>query len=73
MPNIYIAGAHSRAITTGYYLKYLDPSIDIIAYLYDNDEDNPVEVDGVPVLKITTESKLDVEALVYLGMRGVNQ
>jgi hypothetical protein len=70
---IYIAGAHSRAITTGYYLKYLDPSTEIIAYLYDNDEDNPTAVDGVPVLKITTESKLDIDVPVYLGMRGVNQ
>lgn len=73
MPKIYIAGAHSRAITTGYYLKYLDPSIEIVAYLYDNDENNPTEVEGVPVLKIDENSKLDVEIVVYLGMRGVNQ
>ncbi|SEK70807.1 protein of unknown function [Pseudobutyrivibrio ruminis] len=73
MPKIYIAGAHSRAITTGYYLKYIDPSIEIVAYLYDNDENNPTEVEGVPVLKIDENSKLDVETVVYLGMRGINQ
>ena len=73
MPKIYIAGAHSRGTTTGYYLKYLDPSVEIIAYLYDNDEENPKEVDGVPVIKIDAGTKLDLDATVYLGMRGVNQ
>ncbi len=73
MSKIYIAGAHSRGTTTGYYLKYLNPEIEIVAYLYDNDEDNPPEVDGIPVLKITDGTKLDVELPVYLGMRGVNQ
>ncbi|SET12449.1 protein of unknown function [Pseudobutyrivibrio sp. C4] len=73
MPKIYIAGVHSRAITTGYYLKYLDPEMEILAYLYDDDEDNPSEVDGIPVLKIAAESNLDIDVPVYLGMRGVNQ
>ena len=73
MSIIYIAGAHSRAITTGYYLKYLDPEIEIVAYLYDNDEDNPSEVDGIPVLKISEDTKLNIDVPVYLGMRGVNQ
>lgn len=73
MSKIYIAGAHSRGITTGYYLKYLDPSVEIVAYLYDNDEANPSEVDGVPVLKIDDNTKLDVDNVVYLGTRGVNQ
>ncbi len=73
MPKIYIAGAHSRGITTGHYLQYLDPDIEIVAYLYDNDEENPDSVDGVPVLKIDDDSKLDVDNVVYLGVRGVNQ
>lgn len=73
MPKIYIAGAHSRGITTGYYLKYLDSSVEILAYLYDNDEDNTTEIDGIPVLKINDNSKLDVDATVYVGTRGVNQ
>lgn len=73
MPKIYIAGAHSRGITTGYYLKYLDPEVEVIAYLYDDDEENPTEIDGVPVLKIDDNSRLDVDKIVYLGMRGANQ
>ena len=73
MSKIYIAGAHSRGITTGYYLTYLDSSIEIEAYLYDNDEDNPTEIDGVPVLKIDENSSLDVDTPVYLGLRGINQ
>ncbi|SDB29116.1 protein of unknown function [Pseudobutyrivibrio sp. YE44] len=73
MPKIYIAGAHSRGISTGHYLKYLDPSVEIISYLYDNDEENPSEVDGVPVCRINENSKLDVDKTVYIGTRGVNQ
>lgn len=69
---IYIAGAHSRATTMGYYLKYLDPDTEIIAYLYDNDEPNPSEVSGIPVIRIDEKSILDVECPVYLGTRGVN-
>ena len=72
MKNIYIAGAHSRGITTGHYLTYLNPSIKIIAYLYDNDEDNPSDIDGIPVIKINETSILDTDCPVYLGMRGVN-
>lgn len=72
MSNIYIAGAHSRGITTGHYLTYLNPSIKIIAYLYDNDENNPSDIDGIPVIKIDEKSILDIYCPVYLGMRGVN-
>ncbi len=72
MPDIYIAGAHSRAATMGFYLKYLDPSVKIIAYLYDNDEQNPSEIDGVPVIKIGPDSKLNRDCAVYLATRGVN-
>lgn len=73
MAKIYIAGAHSRGITTGYYLRYLNSTIEIIAYLYDNEEVNPTEVDGVPVVKIDADAELDVEVPVYIGTRGVNQ
>ena len=69
---VYIAGAHSRGITMGYYLQYLYPELEIEAYLYNNDEINPSDVNGVPVLKISADSKLDTELPVYLGMRGVN-
>lgn len=69
---VYIAGAHSRGTTMGHYLQYLNPSVKIMAYLYDNDEENPLEINGVPVIKINEKSKLDTECLVYLGIRGVN-
>lgn len=56
----------------GYYLQYLDPTIEILAYLYDNDEKNPDCINGVPVIYITEQSKLDASCQVYLAMRGVN-
>lgn len=69
---IYLAGAHSRAATMGYYLQYLEPSTKILAYIYDNEEPNPKEINGVPVLKITPETKLETDATVYIATRGVN-
>ena len=73
MSKIYIAGAHSRGTTTGFYLKYLDPYVEIVSYLYDNDEDNPTEIDGVPVIKIDENTKLEVDYPVYLGVRGIHR
>lgn len=70
---IYIAGAHSRASTMGHYLQYLDPTIEILAYLYDNNEKNPEYINGVPVIYITEKSELDADCQVYLAVRGVNQ
>lgn len=72
MSKIYIAGAHSRGRTVGRYLTYLDDSVEILAYLYDNDEANPTVIDGIPVIKITKETVLDTNCRVYLGVRGVN-
>lgn len=72
MNRIYIAGAHSRGRTMGYYLQYLDPSIEILAYLYDKDEENPSDVDGIPVIRIDETTVLDTDCPVYLGTRAVN-
>ena len=72
MSAIYIAGAHSRAQTLGYYLKYLNPETQILAYLYDDDENNPLSIDGVPVIKINTNSVLNAECSAYIGTRGAN-
>lgn len=69
---IYIAGAHSRGTTMAHYLKYINPSLEIVAYLYDNDERNPKYINGIPVIHINDNSKLDIECTVYLAMRGVN-
>ncbi|MBR1634559.1 MAG: DUF4422 domain-containing protein [Lachnospiraceae bacterium] len=82
---IYIFGAHSRSQTLGVYLATLYPGIAVEAYLVDNDEPNPKEVGGVPVLRLTEEGCLhggdsraerngvsvDVSLPVYLGTRGV--
>lgn len=69
---IYIAGAHSRGATFGYYIKYLFPQIEILAYLYDNEEENPKDIQGSPVIKIDDNSKLESTATAYIGTRGVN-
>lgn len=69
--NIYIAGAHSRARTLGIYLIKLYPDIRIAAYLYDNEEPNPEEIDGIPVIHFDETTKLRTDWPVYLGTRGV--
>lgn len=71
MEKIYIAGAHSRGQTLAVYLKYLNPEIEILGYLYDNDEINPETIDNVPVIKLNEDTVLDVNCPVYLGTRGV--
>ncbi|GFI21419.1 hypothetical protein IMSAGC011_00189 [Lachnospiraceae bacterium] len=68
---IYIVGAHSRAQTLGVYLSKLDPNIKIAAYLYDNDEKNNLEIDGIPVIWFDENTKLHSDYPVYLGTRGV--
>lgn len=83
----YIFGAHSRARTLCQYLRRLQPALELAAYLYDNDEENPEEQDGVPVLRIgslagsrelvlSTDSGaaggLDTSCPVYLATRGVS-
>jgi hypothetical protein len=70
----YIFGAHSRAQTLGVYLQKLYPDWKLLGYLYDDDEDNPEAVEGVPVFKIDAagENDLDTSADAYIGTRGVN-
>ena len=68
---IYIVGAHSRGQTVAFYLTYLNPQIEIEAYLIDNDEPNPKQVNGVPVIKLEKGTKLHNDYPVYIGTRGV--
>ena len=74
---IYIFGAHSRAQTLGVYLMTLHSGVSVKAYLVDNNEDNPAEIDGIPVINLNTfpasgaKEILDLNAPVYLGTRGV--
>lgn len=71
MQNIYIVGAHSRARTLGVYLTKIDPDIKIKAYLYDNDESNPDNIEGVPVVCLDEKVSLETTCSVYLGTRGI--
>ena len=73
MGYVYIAGAGSRGVTMAKYLTYLDKDVEIKAYLYDNDEKNPMEIEGVPVLNISKKVYLNNEYPVYIATRGVNQ
>ena len=73
--NIYIFGAHSRSQTLGVYLTSLCPGLSVAAYLVDNEEKNPAEVDGVPVVHLDDAEacgRLDRSFPVYLGTRGVH-
>lgn len=69
--NIYIVGAHSRAQTLGIYLMKLYPHMKIAAYLYDNEEPNRREIDGIPVLYFDETTPLEPDWPVYLGTRGI--
>lgn len=69
--NIYIVGAHSRARTLGVYLTRIEPDIRIKAYLYDDDEPNTDNIEGIPVIRISEDAMLETGYPVYLGTRGV--
>ena len=69
--HIYIVGAHSRAQTLGVYLQYLHPEIRIEAYLYDNEEKNPLQVEETPVLRMDSCNTLHTDYPVYIGTRGI--
>lgn len=68
--NIYIVGAHSRARTLGVYLTRIEPDIRIKAYLYDDDEPNTDNIEGIPVIRISEDAMLETGYPVYLGTRG---
>ena len=80
---VYIFGAHSRARTTGVYLQESNNGYEVAAYLYDNDEDNPEVIDGVPVIFIgemcnqssdageVCNHTLETDCPVYIATRGV--
>lgn len=68
--NIYIVGAHSRAQTLGTYLTKLYPDMKIVAYLYDNEEPNDKEINGIPVLHFNEKTRLQADWPVYLGTQG---
>ncbi len=69
---IYIFGAHSRGRTFGVYVNELWKEKKILGYLVDNDEDNPLEIDGVPVIRLGSvpSYNYDLSATVYVATRG---
>lgn len=69
--NIYIVGAHSRARTLGVYLTKIESDIKIKAFLYDNDEPNPDNIEGIPVIHFDENTILETSCPVYLGTRGI--
>lgn len=68
---IYIFGAHSRAQTLAVYLQYLYQSLEVEAFLYDNDEPNTLNVGKVPVLNLNRDITLHTDYPVYIGTRGI--
>lgn len=67
----YVFGAHSRAQTVAVYIQYLYPQALIEAYLVNNEEENPKDIDGVPVIFLEKNTKLHGEYPVFLGTRSV--
>lgn len=73
MKNIYfyVIGAHSRARTLAAYILYLYPETRVCAYLVNNEEKNPGRIDGIPVIKLNRETKLNGNYPVFIGTRSV--
>ncbi|MDD3239897.1 MAG: DUF4422 domain-containing protein [Lachnospira sp.] len=71
MKKIYIVGAHSRSQTLGKYLTKLNMDVCVEAYLVNNDELNPQEIEGVPVIHFDENTILHTDYPVYLGTRGM--
>lgn len=68
----YVFGAHSRARTLYEYLRTLKPQDRIMGFLFDNNEVNQDEVDGITVINLRNiaETELDHAATVYIATRG---
>lgn len=76
--NYYIFGAHPRGYTLYQYLKTLEPNRNILGFFYDNDEENPDNIEGIKVIKISDENNrledsigFDLSAEVFVATRGV--
>lgn len=70
MLRYYVFGAHSRGQTTAIYLRKLHPDWEFRGYLYDNDEVNPRDIDGIPVLN-PKDLTFEGDERVYIGTRGI--
>lgn len=67
---IYIFGAHSRARTTAEYIMTLEPATKVVGFLVSNDEVNPDNIRGIPVIDLNDSCELDTDCTVYIGTRG---
>ena len=72
MKKAYIFGAHSRGRTLAEYLREVRLEEKLLAFLVDNDEENPDRIDGFPVILLNRDADagLEKDAAVYLGIRG---
>ena len=63
MINVYfIFGAHSRARTLAEYMRITQPQMKLAAFMCDNDEANPEEIEGVPVIRLSETVRMrDIE------------
>lgn len=68
---IYIFGAQSRAKTLMGYIRELEPSIRILGFLVDDEEQNEGLIDGIPVYHMDSDSEYDVAAPVFLATKGL--
>lgn len=68
---VYIVGAHSRAQTLAVYLQYLYPEVSIEAFLFDNNEKNPKEIKGTPVIRLNGNAGLITDYPVFIATRGI--
>ena len=67
----YIFGAHSRGYTLYEYLRTLKPQNKIIGFLYNNDEANPSDIEGVKVVSLEDSNFMpDLTANVFIATRG---
>ncbi|MBR5765764.1 MAG: DUF4422 domain-containing protein [Lachnospiraceae bacterium] len=72
----YVFGAHPRGRTLYEYLRTLKPQDRMLGFLFDNDEVNPDEADGMPVIDLRNlnsslaGSEYDLTASVYIATRG---
>ena len=70
--NYYIFGAHPRAYTLHQYLKTLKPERNILGFFYNNDEENPEEIEGIQVINLKRKDvELDCSSEVFIATRGI--
>ena len=71
---VYIFGAHPRGYTLFQYLRTLYPEREILGFLFNNQESNPQEIEGVRVYNLNRieNNAIDKTASVYVATRGMS-